>query len=534
MWPPVVLAPMAGVTDVAYRQLCDEAGAGLCVSEMVTSRGLVERHPKTDTYVAFSGAEQVRSVQLFGVDPGVMHDAVARVVDEDLADHVDLNVGCPVPKVTRRGGGAALPWKRRLFADLVAAAVRGARGQVPVTVKMRLGLDDEHLTYRDAGRTAADAGAAWVALHARTAEQGYSGRARWDRVADLVEALDGVPVLGNGDVWEADDALRLVAETGCAGVVVGRGCLGRPWLFAELAAAFDGRPPPPRPSLGQVAAYLRRHAALQVALRGEEAGVVQMRKHMAWYLTGFVVGRDVRQALGLVSSLAELDDLLGRLDAAQAVPARTCSAGRGGARTRRSGWCCPTAGSTTATAASPTPRAESDVSGGLAGTSGRSAETCSRRGDACRQGDCPDGQEDEADEGDHPDVAPAPTLVAQPRGSSPEPRTARRVCSARTASRAARSVAVLHADEVPPEQGHGDTQPEERRRQQAVGVVPAVKTCRSRQQGQAGHQEVLRAGPVEPDLEAVLLHQHRQEAEVRPRRRPGPASAQHPGDPASR
>ena len=362
VWPPVVLAPMAGVTDAAYRQLCDEAGAGLCVSEMVTSRGLVERHPRTDTYVASPPTSRVRSVQLFGVEPSVMHDAVARVVDEDLADHVDLNVGCPVPKVTRRGGGAALPWKRRLFADLVAAAVRGARGRVPVTVKMRVGLDDEHLTL-DAARTAADAGVAWVALHARTAEQGYAGSARWERVAQLVEELDGLPVLGNGDVWEADDALALVARTGCAGVVVGRGCLGRPWLFGELAAAFDGRPPPPRPTLGRVATYVARHAELEVALRGEPAGVVQMRKHMAWYLQGFSVGREVRRALGLVSSLRELEALLGRLEADQPYPEDAVGRPRGRTSAQKrlvlpEGWLDDRDSGV------PDAAAESDVSGG--------------------------------------------------------------------------------------------------------------------------------------------------------------------------
>jgi nifR3 family TIM-barrel protein len=324
---PVVLAPMAGVTDRAYRQLCDSYGAGLCVSEMVTSRGLVEGSERTARYLAFAPGA-VRSVQLYGVDPAVMERAVGILLERDLADHVDINVGCPVPKVTRHGGGAALPWKRDLFRAVVRGAVRGAAGAVPVTVKMRLGLDDAHHTYLDAGLAAQEEGAAWVALHARTAAMGYAGEARWEHIARLVEALD-VPVLGNGDIWEAADATRMVAETGCAGVVVGRGCLGRPWLFAALAARFAGLPEPAHPGLGEVAGVLRRHAGLLAELRGEREGLVQLRKHMAWYLKGFVAGTDVRQGLAQVSGLAELDDLLARLDLAQPFPVSELGRPRG-------------------------------------------------------------------------------------------------------------------------------------------------------------------------------------------------------------
>ncbi|MDP9407078.1 MAG: tRNA dihydrouridine synthase DusB [Actinomycetota bacterium] len=311
---------MAGVTDLAYRTLCREYGAGLCVSEMVTSRGLVERDEKSFRYLSYAPDEPLRSVQLYGVDPAVVEGAVRLVVDEGRADHVDLNFGCPVPKVTRHGGGAALPWKRRLFRDVVRGAVRGAQGRVPVTVKMRVGVDPEHVTYLDAGRTAEDEGAAWVALHGRTAIQGYSGEADWSAITRLVDALD-VPVLGNGDVWEAADAVRMQRETGCAGVVVGRGCLGRPWLFRALAAVLEGREAPRDPGLAEVARVLRRHAELLVDLRGEGDGLRHLRKHMAWYLKGFVVGGTVRSRLGLVSSLAELDDLLAELDGDQPFPA---------------------------------------------------------------------------------------------------------------------------------------------------------------------------------------------------------------------
>jgi len=326
--PPVVLAPMAGITNVAFRRLCREYGGGLFVSEMITSRALVERNPKTMRMIRFDPGEQPRSIQLYGVDPSVVGAAVRMIVEEDLADHVDLNFGCPVPKVTRRGGGAALPWHVDLFAAIVHAAVRAAGGAVPVTIKMRLGIDADHLTYRDAALRAQDAGVEYVALHGRTAADFYAGRAEWAPIAELVELLD-VPVLGNGDIWEADDALRMVAETGCAGVVVGRGCLGRPWLFADLAAAFAGRPERRRPNLGEVAATMRRHASLLADWLDDDRGLRDFRKHVAWYLKGFAVGTEIRAALGGVSTLGELDDLLGKLDADQPFPVEVLGRPRG-------------------------------------------------------------------------------------------------------------------------------------------------------------------------------------------------------------
>jgi nifR3 family TIM-barrel protein len=317
---PVVLAPMAGITNVAFRALCREQGPdGLYVSEMITTRALVERNPKTLRLMTFGTGERPRSVQLYGVDPTVVAAAVRMIADDDLADHVDLNFGCPVPKVTRKGGGAALPWRSDLFSDIVGGAVRAAEGRLPVTVKMRMGIDDQHLTFRDAALRAQDAGVGWVALHGRTAADYYGGAANWDSIAELVDLLD-IPVLGNGDIWEADDALRMVSETGCAGVVVGRGCLGRPWLFADLAAAFEGRPDRVRPTLGAVAAMIRRHGELLADWVGETHGLSDLRKHMAWYLKGFSVGGDVRSALAQVSTFVQLDDLLGKLEGDQPFP----------------------------------------------------------------------------------------------------------------------------------------------------------------------------------------------------------------------
>jgi nifR3 family TIM-barrel protein len=328
--PPVVLAPMAGITNVAFRRLCREQGAGIYVCEMVMTRALVARNPKTMRMIAFGADEHPRSLQLYAVDPEMTYRAVRMIADEGLADHVDMNFGCPVPRVTRKGGGSALPWKRALFGQIVQAAVRAAApAGIPVTIKMRKGIDDDHLTYLEAGRIAQDAGAVAVALHARTAAQRYSGRADWAAIGELKAALD-VPVLGNGDIWEADDALRMMAETGCDGVVVGRGCLGRPWLFADLAAAFAGRTERVMPTLGEVATIMRRHAELLVEwLADEEYGVTDFRKHVAWYLKGFPVGSELRQAMAMASSLAELDDLLGKLDHAEPFPTHTLGQPRG-------------------------------------------------------------------------------------------------------------------------------------------------------------------------------------------------------------
>ncbi len=318
---PVVLAPMAGITNAGFRRLCREQGAGYYVCEMITSRALVERNPLTFAMIAMEPDEHPRSMQLYGIDPATVGAAVRIVAERDLADHVDLNFGCPVPKVTRRGGGAALPFKRRLFEAIVRAAVDNAAGR-PVTVKMRIGIDAEHHTYLDAGRIAADAGVAAVALHARTAAQRYSGTADWSAVARLREHLPAeLPVLGNGDIFSAADALAMVARTGCDGVVVGRGCLGRPWLFADLEAAFAGDPLPTPPTLGEVAATLRRHAVLLGEHMGVNKGIRDIRKHIAWYLKGFPVGPEVRRRLGMVNSIDELDELLATLDPDEPFPA---------------------------------------------------------------------------------------------------------------------------------------------------------------------------------------------------------------------
>lgn len=306
---PVILAPMAGVTTAAYRSLCRRFGAAVLVGEMVNARGLVERNARSLRMVGREPGAVHHSVQLYGSDPADVAAAVRLLVDDIGVDHIDLNFGCPVPKVTRKGGGAALPARRALFAAIVTAAVAAASqgtDPTPVTVKLRIGLDDGRRTFLEAGRIAEEAGAAAVALHARTAQQRYSGRADWSAIAQLKDAIGSIPVYGNGDIWQPSDALAMVEQTGCDGVVIGRGCLGRPWLFRDLDDAFAGRAVAAPPTLGEVLDTMTTHARLLVDDHGEPTGVRSWRRHVAWYLTGLPVGGDARRALVGASTLGEV------------------------------------------------------------------------------------------------------------------------------------------------------------------------------------------------------------------------------------
>jgi len=335
---PVVLAPMAGITNTAFRRLCREFGGGLFVSEMVTSRALVERTEESLRLVGHHESEDIRSVQLYGVDPKTISEAVRMLVAENRADHIDLNFGCPVPKVTRKGGGAALPWKSDLFSAIVTSAVKAA-GDIPLTIKMRKGIDADHLTYLDAGKAARDAGVTAIALHGRTASDYYSGTADWSSIARLREALPDVQVLGNGDIWSAGDAIRMMRETGVDGVVVGRGCLGRPWLFGDLQVAFDeyARDPnsqaavnPIQPSLGEVADAFKRHAELLVEFFESEMHACRdIRKHVAWYFKGYPVGGEFRASLAQVQSLEHMDQILSTLDRQAPYPGEEAEGPRG-------------------------------------------------------------------------------------------------------------------------------------------------------------------------------------------------------------
>jgi nifR3 family TIM-barrel protein len=346
---PVVLAPMAGITNRAFRRLCREYGnegraiggasgaTSLYVSEMITSRALVERTPESMRLIEHDPDENPRSIQLYSVDPATARAAARMLVTEDRADHIDLNFGCPVPKVTRKGGGSALPWKKDLFKAIVGAVVEeGAKRDIPVTVKMRKGIDDVHLTFLDAGLAAEAEGVAAVALHGRTAAQAYSGTADWSAIRMLKETVTSIPVLGNGDIWSAEDAVRMVRETGCDGVVVGRGCLGRPWLFTDLAAAFAGTAARVTPTLGEVADTLRTHTAYLCEFYGEEERACRdIRKHIAWYLKGFPAGSTIRNSLALVDSMAALDRLLATLDPAVPWPGEAAEGQRGRAGSSR-------------------------------------------------------------------------------------------------------------------------------------------------------------------------------------------------------
>jgi nifR3 family TIM-barrel protein len=322
---PVVLAPMAGVTNAPFRTLCRRFGPGLAyVNEMVMANALLHRNEKTERMIEFAPDESPRSLQLYGSDPGVLSEAVKRLCAEDRVDHIDFNFGCPAAKVTRRGGGAAVPVKRRLLRAILSAAVAAAEPYgVPITAKFRIGISDERpelITYLDTGRIAADVGVVAIALHARTAQQHYAGEASWEHIGLLKAAVPEIAVLGNGDIWEADDAVRMMRQTGCDGVVIGRGCLGRPWLFGELLAVLNGEPVPAPPLLGTVMEVMAEHGALLVQHMGPYLGIRNFRKNASWYLTGYPVGGEMRRRFGMVDSLTELDDLLAMLDPSTALP----------------------------------------------------------------------------------------------------------------------------------------------------------------------------------------------------------------------
>jgi len=295
---------------------------------MITARALVYGNRKTLLMASFGSEETTRSLQLYGVDPVYMGQAVRLLVSEDRVDHIDLNFGCPVRKVTVRGGGAAIPAKPRLLRSIVRAAVENS-GRVPVTVKLRLGIDERHETFGEAGRIAQEEGCAAVGLHARTAAQLYDGEARWEEIARLKQTVTRIPVLGNGDIWEAEDALRMMRATGCDGVIVGRGCLGRPWLFRDLADLFEGRDPGNPPDLGGVVDVMLEHARLLSEWLGEEGAMRAFRKHSAWYTKGFTGSAALRERLVRVTSLAELRATLEPVDRDEPFPPAAMRASRG-------------------------------------------------------------------------------------------------------------------------------------------------------------------------------------------------------------
>ena len=336
---PVVLAPMAGITNTAFRRLCREFGAGLYVSEMITSRALVERTPASMRLIQHHESESTRSIQLYGVDPKTVAEAVTMLVAEDRADHIDLNFGCPVPQGHPQGRGSGVAVEAR-----TVPRDRGARGdrrrRHPAHRQDAQGhrLRPPHLPRGRARRRKARA---WRVSRCTPAPQRSSIPARRTGRPSptLKESVSGVPVLGNGDIWSGDDAVRMMDETGCDGVVVGRGCLGRPWLFGDLVSAFEARESGSdvviaQPSLGTVASTLRRHTELLAEfLDSEEWACRDIRKHITWYFKGYPVGSGIRASLGLVESLQQMDDLLGQLDWDQPYPGEDAEGPRGRAGT---------------------------------------------------------------------------------------------------------------------------------------------------------------------------------------------------------
>jgi nifR3 family TIM-barrel protein len=318
VWPPVVLAPMAGVTNYPFRLICRQFGAGLYVSEMINARPLVDGRDKTLKLADFGPDESPRSLQLYGTDPFYIAEAVKRLVDEGRVDHLDMNFGCPVPKVTRKGGGAAIPVKPNLLRKIVRAAVSNSQ-HVPVTIKFRIGINADHLTYLNAGRVAEDEGCAAVGLHARTAAQLYHGRADWRAIAELKQAVR-IPVLGNGDIWEGEDALRMMRETQCDGVIVGRGCLGRPWLFRDLSDVFNGREPADPPNFSTVLEVMFDHARRLAEWFSERLAMHSFRRHASWYTKGFRLSSELRSALMRVETVSELESLFHDVDRSQPFP----------------------------------------------------------------------------------------------------------------------------------------------------------------------------------------------------------------------
>lgn len=327
VWPPVVLAPMAGVTNYPFRTLCRSFGAGLYVSEMICARPLADGGKKTLRLADFGPEERPRSLQLYGVDPYYIGEAVARLVGEGRVDHLDMNFGCPVRKVTRKGGGAAIPLRPRLLEAIVRAAVRAA-GRVPVTIKFRTGIDPRRQTFLDAGRIAEQEGCAAVGLHARSAEDLYDGHADWAAIAELKSRM-GIPVLGNGDIWEAWDALRMMRQTGCDGVIVGRGCLGRPWLFRDLDDVFRGRQPSDPPGFGEILDIMFSHVGRLAEWFGEDFAVRSFRRHLTWYTKGFTLPQGVRVGMMQAGTLEQLRDAFLDVERDQPFPPSSMRVRRG-------------------------------------------------------------------------------------------------------------------------------------------------------------------------------------------------------------
>lgn len=302
----LILAPMAGVTDLPFRLLCSEMGAGLAGMEMVSAKAIMYGNKNTEGLLAIHPREGPVSLQLFGSDPKIVSEMAKRIEERPFAI-LDINMGCPVPKIVNNGEGSALMREPKLAGEIIAATVRAI--EKPVTVKIRKGFDEDHVNAVEMAKIAEDAGAAAVAVHGRTREQFYSGEADWEIIAEVKRAVS-VPVIGNGDVTDGESARRILQETGCDGVMIGRAARGNPWLFGQIAACLEGEPIQPMPSMEEKKKTILRHAALQMEIKGEYTGVREMRKHLSWYTAGLPGSARLRGSINQAESFEEIERLV--------------------------------------------------------------------------------------------------------------------------------------------------------------------------------------------------------------------------------
>lgn len=301
-----ILGPMAGVTDLPFRLLCREQGAGLLCMEMVSAKAIYYHNKNTESLLEIHPKEPPVSLQLFGSDPKIVSE-MARRIEERPFSILDINMGCPVPKVVKNGEGSALMKNPKLVYELVNATVKAIKK--PVTVKIRKGFDDAHVNAVEIARIAEEAGAAAVAVHGRTREQYYSGKADWDIIRQVKEAVH-IPVIGNGDVTSGEKAIAMREQTGCDGVMIARGAQGNPWIFSELLSYEENKTIPPRPTVEEVRNMILRHARLQIEFKGEYAGIREMRKHMAWYTKGIRGAARIREEINAVETYEGVEKLL--------------------------------------------------------------------------------------------------------------------------------------------------------------------------------------------------------------------------------
>ena len=297
---------MAGVTDLPFRLLCREQGAGLLCMEMVSAKAIYYNNRNTESLLEIHPDEQPVSLQLFGSDPAIMSEMAKRIEERPFAI-LDINMGCPVPKVVKNGEGSALMKNPKLVYEIVSAIVKAI--SKPVTVKIRKGFDDDHVNAVEIAKIIEEAGAAAVAVHGRTREQYYSGKADWDIIRQVKEAVS-IPVIGNGDVTSPQNADELVKQTGCDGIMIARGAQGNPWIFSEMIHWEETGELPPRPDKDEVREMMLRHARLQLEYKGEFSGIREMRKHVAWYTKGLKGAARLREKVNAVESLEELENLL--------------------------------------------------------------------------------------------------------------------------------------------------------------------------------------------------------------------------------